>query len=91
MGKRPCDVDFDDMWAARHSLASLRISKPSFPWPRLAPLATQTIAAHSGPAQCRNPTTENSHFGRPRRLERQWLHPQPSARRQVWGVFRLTP
>ncbi|MHB1928073.1 MAG: TetR-like C-terminal domain-containing protein [Acidimicrobiales bacterium] len=34
------------LWAALHGLASLRISKPSFPWPPLGSLVTQTLGAH---------------------------------------------
>jgi AcrR family transcriptional regulator len=37
------------LWAGLHGLASLRISKPSFPWPPLEALATQTVDAHVGP------------------------------------------
>ena len=88
IGKRPCDLDFDDMRAALHSLAPLRISEPSFPWPPLAPLVTQTLAAH---------TSARTNVGPPRTADlaapagqRQRLHPQPSALRQVCGVFRLT-
>ena len=40
-------LDFDDMRAALHSLAPLRISEPDSPWPPLAPLVTQTLAAHT--------------------------------------------
>ena len=36
------------LWAGLHGLASLRISKPSFPWPPLDSLVTQTIDAHTG-------------------------------------------
>lgn len=34
------------LWAALHGLASLRISKPSFPWPPLDPLITRVLDAH---------------------------------------------
>jgi AcrR family transcriptional regulator len=37
------------VWAGLHGLASLRISKPSFPWPPLESLVAQTIDAHVGP------------------------------------------
>ncbi len=89
IGKRPCDLDFDDMWAALHGLASLRISKPSFPWPPLAPLVTETLTAHLGPG----PMSDHRErlIRPPPPVHRQWLHTQPSALRQVCGVFRLTP
>ena len=37
------------VWASLHGLASLRISKPSFPWPPLDSLVTRMIDAHIGP------------------------------------------
>ena len=48
------------LWAGLHGLASLRISKPSFPWPPLESLVTRTIDAHVGPPPRRRPANQES-------------------------------
>ena len=47
------------LWAGLHGLASLRISKPSFPWPPLESLVAETIDAHVG-ARPRQPALSTS-------------------------------